>query len=146
MPHRERLAVAAPFGSAAGRWFWSAGTVSYGGDVLPETDVARARHWVGLRNDSLPDRARDQVRYELDVADRHLTVMECRAPWRDGYDGEWTRFPIVRFHYVKTRREWSTYWRDRNLKFHRYDPLPPTSVLDDLLAAVDGDRSGIFWG
>lgn len=76
----------------------------------------------------------------------HLTVLECRAPWRDGPDGEWTRFPIVRFHYVKTRREWSTYWRDRNLKFHRYDPFPQTSALDDLLAAVDADRSGIFWG
>lgn len=146
MPHRERLAVAAPCGSPAGPWFWSAGTFSYGGAVLPETDVARARRWVAARNDSLPGRARDQVRYELDVADRHLTVMECRAPWRDGSDGEWTRFPIVRFHYVKTRREWSMYWRDRNLKFHRYDPFPPTSALDDLLAAVDADRSGIFWG
>lgn len=83
---------------------------------------------------------------ELDVADRHLTVLECRVPWRAGSRAEWTRFPIVRFHYVKARREWSTYWRDRNLKFHRYDPFPPTSALDDLLAAVDADRSGIFWG
>lgn len=101
---------------------------------------------MGTRNDALSERARDQVRYELDVADRHLTIMECRSPWRAGSEEEWTRFPIVRFHYVKARREWSTYCRDRNLKFHRYDPFPPTSALDDLLAAVDADRSGIFWG
>jgi len=145
-PDCGRLAVAAACGSAAGPWLWLAGTFSYVGHVIPETDVARARRWVGARNDSLPERARDQVRYELDVADRHLTVLEGRAPWRDGSRAEWTRFPIVRFHYVKARREWSTYWRDRNLKFHRYDPFPPTSALDDLLAAVDADRSGIFWG
>jgi len=47
---------------------------------------------------------------------------------------------------VKARREWSTYWRDGNLKFHRYDPLPLTPVSDDLLVAVDADQSGIFWG
>lgn len=122
------------------------GPAIYGGAVVPETDLARARRWVDRRNDSLPERARDQGRYELDVADRHLTVVECRAPWRPGSDGEWTRFPIVRFHYVKARREWSTYWRDRNLKFHRYDPFPPTPVLEVLLGAVDADRSGIFWG
>lgn len=114
--------------------------------MVAETDLARARRWVERHNDSLPERAREQVRYELDVADRHLTLVECRAPWRARLGGEWTRFPIVRFHYVKARREWSTYWRDRTLKFHRYDPLPPTPVLDDLLVAVDSDQSGIFWG
>lgn len=114
--------------------------------VVPETDVARARRWVQRRNDSLSERAREQVRYDLDVTDRHLTVVECRAPWRAGPGGEWTRFPIVRFHYVKARREWSTYWRDRNLRFHRYDPFPSTPVLQDLLDAVDADRSRIFWG
>ena len=114
--------------------------------MVAETDLARARRWVERHNDSLPEQAREQVRYELEVADRHLTLVECRAPWRAGPGEEWTRFPIVRFHYVKARQEWSTYWRDRNLKFHRYDPLPPTPALDDLLVAVDADQSGIFWG
>lgn len=118
----------------------------YGGLVLPETGVARARRWVERRNDALPERARGQVRYELDIAARHLTIVECRPPWRPEYGPEWTRFPIVRFHYVKSRREWSTYWRDRNLKFHRYDPFPPSVSLDELLSAVETDRSGIFWG
>jgi len=46
--------------------------------VLPDTDVARARQWVERRNDRLPERARGQIRYELDVADRFVTVFECR--------------------------------------------------------------------
>ncbi|GMU79845.1 MAG: hypothetical protein AMXMBFR46_26340 [Acidimicrobiia bacterium] len=119
---------------------------TYAGAVLPETDVARARRWVERRNDELPARARGQIRYELDVAERHRTIMECRPPWRAEYGPEWTRFPIVRFHCMKARREWSTYWRDGNLKFHRYDPVPPSTALDDLLATVEVDRSGIFWG
>jgi hypothetical protein len=118
----------------------------YPGPMLPETDVARVRRWVDARNNRLPERARGQIRYELDVADRHLTVLECRPPWRSEYGPDWTRFPIVRFHYTKARREWSTYWRDRNLRFHRFDLIPPSGRVGDLLAAVDADSTGIFWG
>jgi hypothetical protein len=114
--------------------------------MLPETDVARLRRWVDARNGALPERARGQIRYELDVADRHVTLLECRPPWRADYGPEWTRFPIVRFHYANARREWTIYWRDRNLRFHRYDPAPASRHIDTLLEAVDGDRSGIFWG
>jgi len=114
--------------------------------VLPETDVARARRWVADRNDRLPERARGQLRYELDVADRFLTLLECRPPWRPDFGPDWTRVPIVRFHYTTGRREWAVQWRDRNLKFHRFDPLPASARLEALLAAVDDDRSGIFWG
>ncbi|MGH8777379.1 MAG: DUF3024 domain-containing protein [Jiangellaceae bacterium] len=46
----------------------------------------------------------------------------------------------------KARREWATYWRDRNLRFHRFDPLPRSHQVEDLLAAVDADSTGIFWG
>lgn len=114
--------------------------------ALPDTDVARARRWVDRRNADLPERARGEVRYEVDVADRHLTIIECRPPWRPEYGPEWSRFPIVRFRYTKSRREWATCWRDRNLGSHRYDPFPPSLSLDELLAAVEADRSGVFWG
>jgi hypothetical protein len=98
----------------------------YGVVVLPEIDVARVRRWVDQRNDRLPDRARGQIRFELDVADRHLTVFECRSPWRAEYGPDWTRFPVVRLHYNKSRREWAIFWRDRNLKSHRFDPVAPS--------------------
>ena len=52
------------------------------------------------------------------VAAGSLKLRECRPPWREGDGAKWTRFPIARLRYVKARREWSLYWRDRNLKFH----------------------------
>lgn len=52
----------------------------------------------------------------------------------------------MRFHYTKARREWATFWRDRNSRFHRYHLLAPSPQIDALLAAVDDDHSGIFWG
>ena len=111
--------------------------------VLPETDVARVQRWCRGR---VPERVRDEVRVEVDVADRHLTIVECRPPWRADMGAEWTRFPIARLRYVKTTGVWSLYWRDRNLRFHAYDLAAPTASIEELLAELDRDPTAIFWG
>jgi hypothetical protein len=94
----------------------------------------------------VPEHVRDEVRVEADVADHHVTIVECRPPWRADFGPEWTRFPIARLRYTKATRQWSSYWRDRNLKFHEYDAVSASASVEDLLAEVDRDPTGIFWG
>jgi hypothetical protein len=112
---------------------------------LPATDVARVQRWCRART---PDHVRDEVRVEVevDVADRHLTIVECRPPWRADFGPEWTRFPIARLRYVKTTGRWSLFWRDRHQKFHAYDRMPASANVEELLAEVDRDPTAIFWG
>ena len=110
---------------------------------LPELDVARVRRWCEQR---VPAHVRDQIRVEVDVAPRHLTIVECRPPWRPEAGPEWTRFPIARLRYTKTSRRWSLLWRDRHLRFHAYDRLAPSVHVDDLLREIDADPTAIFWG
>lgn len=114
--------------------------------MIPDLDLARARQWVNARNDDLPPDVRNELRYEIDVGDRVITVLECRPPWREGLGTEWTRSPICRFRYTKVRKQWSLYWRDRHQKFHEYDLIDPTPHLSQLIAHVDEDPTGIFWG
>jgi hypothetical protein len=113
---------------------------------LPELDLARIRRYVEARNERLPERARGQIHYEVDVDARSVTILECRPPWRPEYGPEWTRFPIARLRYTKSRKEWALYWRDRNLRFHAYDLAEPTSDVGTLLHEVDRDPTCIFWG
>jgi Protein of unknown function (DUF3024) len=110
---------------------------------LPETDIVRVQRWC---QDRVPAHVRDEVRIEVDVAERHLTIVECRPPWRADAGSDWTRFPIARLRYRKTAGVWSLYWRDRNLRFHAYDRLLPTASIEELLAEVDRDPTAIFWG
>ena len=107
--------------------------------------MARLARWVDERNAAIPGHARSQIRYELDVTDRSATLLECRPPW-DGIGEVWTRWPIARLRYTSSRKEWSLYWRDRNLKFHLYDLVRPTATLSTLLEEVDRDPTAIFWG
>ena len=121
----------------------TSGRQTSGVSGLPETDVARVQRWCRAR---VPEHVRDEVRVEADVAGRHLTIVECRPPWRAEFGPEWTRFPIARLRYTKATRLWSLYWRDRNLKFHEYDHVPASASVEELLAEVDHDPTAIFWG
>lgn len=114
--------------------------------MIPDQDLADVRRWIDARNDELPGHVRGLIRYELDVTNRLVTIMECRPPWRDDMGPEWTRSPVARLRYTATRKEWSLYWPDRNLEFHEYDLARPTRHVARLLAEIDRDPTSIFWG
>jgi hypothetical protein len=111
--------------------------------MIPELDLERIRRWADQR---VPPHARHQVRLETETTDRAVTVVERRTPWREDFGPEWSRLPIARLRYTKTRARWTPYWRDRNLKFHRYERIEPTADVTKLLAEIDRDPTGIFWG
>lgn len=111
--------------------------------ALPDLDVARVQRWCA---DRVPEHARHQVRVECDAAPKHLTIIERRAPWREDYGPHWSSFPIARLRYTAATKMWTLYWRDRNLRFHRYDSIEASPHVDDLLAEIDRDPTGIFWG
>ncbi len=110
---------------------------------LPELDVARVVKYCESR---VPGNLRHEIRVECDIEPRHLTICECRPPWREDLGPEWTRFPIARLCYTKKTGLWTLYWRDRNLAFHRYTSLAPSPHVQDLLDHVENSGDPIFWG
>lgn len=113
--------------------------------MIPELDQHRITRWVEVRIADLPDAARDKIRYELDVTATTVTILECRPPWRADYGPNWTRFPIARLRYTKTRRQWSLYSRDRNLRFHLYEPDQPLPASRTCSPRWTATPTGIFW-
>ena len=49
-------------------------------------------------------------------------------------------------HYTTGSGLWALYWRDRHLKYHRYDRLNPSTQVQDLLDYLDTHADPIFWG
>lgn len=54
--------------------------------------------------------------------------------------------PIARLRYTKASKTWTLYWRDSNLCFHAHHGIGPSTSIHDLLAEIDRDPTGIFWG
>ena len=64
----------------------------------------------------------------------------------EDYGPQWSSVPIARLRHTAASKSWTLYWRDRNLRFHIYDLATPSSMVGDLLAEIDRDSTGIFWG
>lgn len=111
----------------------------------PDVDVAQVHRWVDERNQRFASHL-DEVRIEVDTGPASLTIVECRAPWRDDAGPDWSRQGIARLRYRSTEQVWHRYWSDRHGKYHRYEDAPATATIDDLLAEIDADPTGIFWG
>lgn len=54
--------------------------------------------------------------------------------------------PIAQFRYDVGSDRWTLYWPDRNSRWHLDDNVDPSPDIATLLAEVDRDPTGIYWG
>jgi hypothetical protein len=73
-----------------------------------------------------------------------VTLIEQRPWWRD--ETTWVESPVAQFRFDNQGNDWMLYWRDRNQRWHRYEDHPGPKSITRLLAEVDQDLTGLFWG
>ncbi len=109
---------------------------------LERRQVDRELHAYAERR--LPPHIRNEIRLEHRFRGDTVTLFESRPAFQR--PGEWTPVPVAQFRYDRRKRTWMLYWADRNSRWHMYDDITPASDLGPLLAEVDRDPTGIFWG
>ena len=92
----------------------------------------------------IPAELHDKIRMSYRIRGNTVTLIESRPYFRD--PSIWTELKVAQFRYSQDDNTWSLYCADRNEKWHFYDPFHPSRDIDDLLAEVDRDPTGIFWG
>jgi hypothetical protein len=114
--------------------------------AVPELHLHQISRWCQQR---IPASLRDQVLVEHRVRGRTVTIVERRPPWSPVLGPEWTTMPIAQLRYALApagRGRWRLYWADRNTRWHLMDDVAPAATPGPLLAALDADPTGIFWG
>ena len=109
----------------------------------PDADVTLVQRWCRGR---VPEDVRDRLRVECEVSGRDITILECRPPWSPDAGPEWTRFPVARLRYLKSRESWRLYWRDQDEGWHEYPDSLLAHSVDELLDEIDRDPTALFWG
>lgn len=114
---------------------------------LPE-DVrdAAARRVQRFCEERIPKDARAQMRLELAVRGAKLTIVECHAPWNEQPGGDRTTQPIAELRYDASTATWSLWWPRHTGRWHRYEEFGSVSDVGPLLAEIDADPDGVFWG
>ena len=99
----------------------------------------------------VPESVRNEVRLEVAFRGNAAATYERRPPYVSSFtpvreNEDWTRRSIAKFLYDAGTRRWALYAADRHGRWHVYDGLDPSDRLEDLIAEVDADPTGIFWG
>ena len=118
-------------------------TVTTSPTHLSDIDLAKIRRFAERR---IPPRARHQVRLEVEVHGSVVTIIECRAPWSPTIGPEWTSYPIAQLRFNRSTPLWSLYWRDAEVRWHRYEGIHPAAHVDPLLVEIEADPMARFWG
>ena len=92
----------------------------------------------------IPIDVRHQVKLIYKIVGYKVNLVETRPYYRN--PSIWTETPIAQFRLDRNTSKWSLYWMDRNSRWHLYDLIKPSADLDDMLKALDDDKTGIFWG
>jgi Protein of unknown function (DUF3024) len=109
---------------------------------IPDLDLRRIRKYAAA---VVPPEIQDQIRMEVDIRGKTVTIVECRAPWREDMGLEWSRGGVARMKFDATTNEWRLYWMDSNERWHIYDLIAP-GPISEILREVEIDRTNIFWG
>jgi hypothetical protein len=92
----------------------------------------------------IPIHVRDQVKLIHKSTGNKVTLIETRPFYCD--PSIWTETPIAQFRFDLKTKKWALYSLDRNSKWHLYDLIKQSADFEDMLKALDNDKTGIFWG
>lgn len=94
----------------------------------------------------MPPRVRDRLRYTFKVRGNSVTLCSERPSIfrRDG--APWVECVVAQFRFDPENTIWTLYCADRNSRWFLHDECKPSKSFEALLAAVDEDVTGIFFG
>jgi hypothetical protein len=92
----------------------------------------------------VPARVRDEIRLGWKFRGNNVTLFESRPSFPDR--ATWVDIPVAQFRFDEKGKTWELYQADRNGRWHWYTNAVATPDFNALLAEVDEDPTGIFWG
>lgn len=115
--------------------------------AIPElTKRAAEQQLAAFCDRRVPRHVRDQVYLEHKARGNDLTLVERRAPWMPGDDGEWTSRPLALFRWQPATATWILKWANRHGKWLEYPDLEPVGDIALAIREVDADPHCCFFG
>jgi hypothetical protein len=109
---------------------------------IPDADLRKIREYAER---VVPPEFEEQIRMEVDVRGKTVTIVECRPPWREDFGPEWSRQGVARMKFDAASSKWTLYWSDSNSRRHIFGLISPGSIAK-ILREVELDQTNIFWG
>ena len=94
----------------------------------------------------VPEDLRADLRIECTRRGRSITIVERRSPWNPDLTPEWSAVKVAQLRYDEPAGAWSLHCSDSHGQWHVFDHVRPSRTVQPLLAVIEDDPTGIFWG
>ena len=91
-----------------------------------------------------PAHLQSKIRLSVKWVEIKVTLIEHRPFFLD--PAKWTESPVAQLRFDAASGQWSLYCCDRNHRWHSFEPMPSSPQLHKLIAEINRDQTGIFWG
>ena len=92
----------------------------------------------------IPSHLRQELRLTWKFRGNAVTLYESRPRFLE--PEKWANMPVAQFRFDEQEKTWELFQADRNGRWHWYLNAAPTTDFEALLAELDADPTGIFWG
>ncbi|MBB4119889.1 hypothetical protein GGR32_002200 [Mesonia hippocampi] len=87
---------------------------------------------------------RKKLDYGYSYDGKIVILYEIRPFWDNPEEIQNIEFAKIRFY--KSTKEWNLYWKRASEKWERYKPFPKSTHLDEIIAVINDDNYGCFFG
>ena len=94
----------------------------------------------------VPKDLRDELRIECRRRGSSLTIVERRPPWNPDLTSECSEVKVAQLRYHEPTGTWSLHCIDGHGQWHVFEDLRQSRAVQPLLAVIEADPTGIFWG
>ncbi|HTP63930.1 MAG TPA: DUF3024 domain-containing protein [Geobacteraceae bacterium] len=91
-----------------------------------------------------PHHISDRFKVEFELRGNEVKLFESRPDPLE--KGRWTSHKIARFRKDSEENCWYLYYADRHERWQLYEPRPSDKDIEKMLAEVEKDTAGVFWG
>ena len=112
--------------------------------AFTEIEIHRIDKFVGALCKKVPESIKDKLRYEYKIKNQDVILYEIRSRWKK--PDEQTELPCAKLKFVRNQNVWKLFWQRADMKWHAYGPLKSSRNLTELIAEIDTDPYGCFFG
>lgn len=91
-----------------------------------------------------PAHIRNEMDIDYRIKDQSVEIFEVRPHWKEA--SEKIETPVAKTTYVKRQKSWKVFWYMSDMKWHRYEPTPEVSSIEEFLVLVGEDKNCCFFG
>ncbi|MCB9780775.1 MAG: DUF3024 domain-containing protein [Alphaproteobacteria bacterium] len=104
-------------------------------------ELARIQATVGalVARRQPPAHLRDRLRFELEIVGHRVRIHEL-------HDDQDTQLEVAQLTFTRTDGTWTLYWTRASGRREIWPPSAHITALEPLVAILDQDDHGAFWG